>query len=73
MATILEFRVEARSKSTKKPARRKRRSAEVVIFPGVRMEHGRAGGEMTGSKPGTPRRDVLKLLGQQGPVETETR
>ncbi len=64
MATILKFRVEARSKSTKMPTKRKRRSAEVVIFPGVRQDHEQVGGEFTGGKPGTPARDTLKLLGQ---------
>lgn len=37
MATILEFR--ASQESEQKPkARRRRRSAEIVIFPGVRYE-----------------------------------
>jgi hypothetical protein len=37
MATILEFRSEAQQPSVK-AGRRRRRSAEIVIFPGVRYE-----------------------------------
>lgn len=37
MATILEFRA-SEEKPTQRPAKRKRRSAEIVIFPGVRYE-----------------------------------
>ncbi len=37
MATILEFRA-SDDKPVAKPAKRKRQSAEIVIFPGVRYE-----------------------------------
>lgn len=61
MATILQFRAsdeEAASRSR----RRKGRSAEIVIFPGVRYERWRdAEPSKETSKPGTPR-DVLKLV-----------
>ena len=56
MATILEFRSDA-ERVPMKLVRRKRRSAEIVIFPGVRYE--RHDGEQGAS--GRVERDTLKL------------
>jgi hypothetical protein len=56
MATILEFRSDG-EKVPLKLVRRKRRSAEIVIFPGVRYE--RHDGEQGTS--GRIERDTLKL------------
>lgn len=38
MATILEFRCDTERVPVKATTRRRRRSAEIVIFPGVRYE-----------------------------------
>lgn len=59
MATILEFRSDA-ERIPVKLVRRKRRSAEIVIFPGVRYE--RHDGEQAASGlSGRIERDTLKL------------
>ena len=60
MATILEFRA---STEQPKPARsrRKRRSAEIVIFPGVRYERWSVQPEASAPAAGTPR-DMLALV-----------
>lgn len=61
MATILEFRATDEDSSVR-PRRRKGRTAEIVIFPGVRYERWReAEPAREASKPGIPR-DVLKLV-----------
>lgn len=59
MATILEFRSDV-EKVPLKLVRRKRRTAEIVIFPGVRYE--RHDGEQSASGlSGRIERDTLKL------------
>lgn len=60
MATILEFRSDTEKVPAKGP-RRRRRSAEIVIFPGVRYER------LEDPCPGKParrriERDTLKLV-----------
>ena len=58
MADILEFR--ASSEQAPKPrTRRRRRTAEIVIFPGVRYERWTDGPQDSGGKP--VKRDVLEL------------
>ena len=60
MADIVEFRVKPKQPSL--PAtRRKRRSAEVVIFPGVRYERW-AEAEATTAAPQGLQRDRLVLV-----------
>lgn len=61
MATILEFRALSED-GVARSRRRKGRTAEIVIFPGVRYERWRdqePASEI--NKPRTPR-DVLKLV-----------
>ena len=61
MATILEFRNET-ERVPVKASRRRRRSAEIVIFPGVRYERHE---EPPRATPGSGRRierDTLKLV-----------
>ena len=60
MATILEFRA---SSEPKKPAggRRKPRSAEIVIFPGVRYERW-TDENASGSSSKSVQRDMLALV-----------
>ena len=60
MATILEFRA---SQEPSKPAhgRRKRRSAEIVIFPGVRYERW-SDAPAAGQAPSATQRDTLTLV-----------
>jgi hypothetical protein len=60
MATILEFRSDA-EKVPLKLVRRKRRTAEIVIFPGVRYERYVAEEAETASAPRIER-DTLKLV-----------
>lgn len=60
MATILQFRA-SDEEATSRSRRRKGRSAEIVIFPGVRYERWRDTEPQRETKPGTPR-DVLKLV-----------
>jgi hypothetical protein len=60
-ATILEFRSDI-DKAPAKGARRRRRSAEIVIFPGVRYERH---DDSAAAKNGSGRkveRDTLELL-----------
>ena len=60
MATILEFRSEPEKAPLKLTCRR-RRTAEIVIFPGVRYE--RAHGDQAGSSSASRiERDTLKLV-----------
>lgn len=60
-ATILEFRSDV-DRVAEKPNRRRRRSAEIVIFPGVRYErHEAPPATKTGSHGGVER-DTLKLV-----------
>lgn len=61
MATILEFRASSEEGVTRS-RRRKGRTAEIVIFPGVRYERWRDPEPSSeSSKPRIPR-DVLKLV-----------
>lgn len=60
MATILEFRCDG-EKAPVKLVRRKRRTAEIVIFPGVRYERYVAEEAETASAPRIER-DRLKLV-----------
>ena len=60
-ATILEFRSDT-ERVPLKPSRRRRRSAEIVIFPGVRyqrLEHPPAADTGSGRQV---ERDTLKLV-----------
>lgn len=60
-ATILEFRSDI-EKAPAKGTRRRRRSAEIVIFPGVRYErHDEAPTPKSGSGSKVER-DTLKLI-----------
>jgi hypothetical protein len=59
MATILEFRSDA-ERVPMKLVRRKRRSAEIVIFPGVRYEH-HTGEQGASGSSSRIERDTLKL------------
>jgi hypothetical protein len=61
MATILEFRASDVG-GTAKRARQRKRSAEIVIFPGVRYERWKTGDGKTDAKPPAPKRDVLKIV-----------
>jgi hypothetical protein len=60
MATILEFRSES-ERGPARVARRRRRTAEIVIFPGVRYERYVSD---AGDRHGAPKveRDLLKLV-----------
>ena len=61
MATILKFRA-SDDDGTTRSRRRKGRTAEIVIFPGVRYERWRdTEPAKESSKPSTAR-DVLKLV-----------
>jgi hypothetical protein len=60
MATILEFRSDG-EKVPVKLVRRKRRSAEIVIFPGVRYERRHDGEQSASGLSGRIERDTLKL------------
>jgi hypothetical protein len=61
MATILEFRSDTEKIPVKAP-RRRRRSAEIVIFPGVRYER-HEDPPATQPRPGRSiERDTLKLV-----------
>ncbi len=60
MATILQFRVSQQEPEQKPRARRKRRSAQIVIFPGVRYERWAEAGAPAKAK--TIVRDVLTLV-----------
>jgi len=62
MATILQFRASF-DDTTTRPRRRKGRSAEIVIFPGIRYERWRDGEAAADSRrTSSPPRDVLKLV-----------
>lgn len=61
MATILEFRSEA-EKSPAKAGRRRRRSAEIVIFPGVRYERYGDDAPAARGSGAVIERDTLKLV-----------
>ena len=61
MAKILSFR--ALSEEATKARRRKGRSAEIVIFPGVRYERWpEAAPQQADTPPATKLRDALKLV-----------
>ena len=61
MAKILAFR--ASSEETTKARRRKGRSAEIVIFPGVRYERWPEPAPQTADvQPAISARDALKLV-----------
>lgn len=59
MATILEFRASRQEPPQKPRGRRKRRSAEIIIFPGVRYE--RRAEPAAAAKAKSVVRDVLTL------------
>ncbi len=61
MATILEFRTSF-DESAPRPRRRKARSAEIVIFPGIRYERWNDGEAAPDTKRASTTRDVLKLV-----------
>ena len=61
MAVILEFRA-SREERAARPRRRKSRSAEIVIFPGVRYERWRDSDGKTDAHKVNTSRDVLKLV-----------
>lgn len=60
MATILEFRAAERDKKGK-PARRRRKSAEIVIFPGVRYERAVNACDSGSKIVAVGNRDILQL------------
>ena len=61
MATILEFRASGDDVSAR-PRRRRTRSAEIVIFPGVRYERWREAEAKSEAAVSGATRDVLKLV-----------
>ena len=61
MATILEFRASCEDGQAKR-ARQRKRSAEIVIFPGVRYERWAASQANADALPAGPKRDVLKIV-----------
>lgn len=61
MATILEFRASF-DEVTPRPRRRKGRSAEIVIFPGIRYERWHDAEPTADSTRAGTHRDVLKLV-----------
>lgn len=61
MATILEFRA-SHDEAASRPRRRRGRTAEIVIFPGVRYERWRDGDAKTEAGKNNVSRDVLKLV-----------
>ncbi len=61
MAVILEFRA-SREERAVRPRRRKLRSAEIVIFPGVRYERWRDQDGKSDALSASISRDVLKLV-----------
>ncbi|MGE5510165.1 MAG: hypothetical protein ACM31O_02800 [Bacteroidota bacterium] len=61
MATILEFRSEAQQPSVK-AGRRRRRSAEIVIFPGVRYERNADAPPSARASASGVERDMLILV-----------
>jgi hypothetical protein len=61
MATILEFRASF-DEVTPRPRRRKSRSAEIVIFPGIRYERWHDAEPAADPKRASTPRDVLKLV-----------
>ena len=63
MATILEFRASCEDGQAKR-ARQRKRSAEIVIFPGVRYERWATAEAKVKAeaKPAGPKRDVLKIV-----------
>jgi hypothetical protein len=61
MATILEFRASF-DEMTPRPRRRKSRSAEIVIFPGIRYERWHDSEPTPEPKRASTARDVLKLV-----------
>lgn len=61
MATILEFRASFDDQSAR-PRRRKGRSAEIVIFPGIRYERRREKEAASDVGRAATVRDVLKLV-----------
>lgn len=60
MATILEFRASNSDQTAQR--RRPERTAEIVIFPGIRYERWSARDERNAAKPAPVTRDVLSLL-----------
>jgi len=61
MATILEFRTSI-DEQPPRPRRRKGRSAEIVIFPGIRYERWREKEAASDIGRAATVRDVLKLV-----------
>lgn len=61
MATILEFRA-SHDEASSRPSRRRTRTAEIVIFPGVRYERWRDGEAKSEAGKASVSRDVLKLV-----------
>jgi hypothetical protein len=61
MAKILEFRVSP-DKATQAVKRRRPRTAEIVIFPGVRYERWDECGSTSGRPTKGIARDTLKLV-----------
>lgn len=61
MATILEFRA-SREKPAVGPRRRPSRTAEIVIFPGVRYERWRDADGKSETGKASASRDVLQLV-----------
>lgn len=60
MAIILEFRA-SRDEMAPRPRRSRSRSAEIVIFPGVRYERWRESDSKTDPAKVMAVRDVLKI------------
>lgn len=63
MATIIEFRGSERAPAARGAGVQGRKSAEVVIFPGVRFERWeRTAADPAAANPATkPRRDLLEI------------
>lgn len=62
MATILEFRCSEARASATKPAKGRRTSAEVIIFPGVRVEYAEEPTPPRSQERRRAKRDTLDLL-----------
>ncbi|MDX2159018.1 MAG: hypothetical protein SFW09_21145 [Hyphomicrobiaceae bacterium] len=61
MATILEFRASG-EELRQRPTRRIGRSAEIVIFPGIRYERWQDASGQREKPPQKVTRDILKLV-----------
>lgn len=62
MATILEFRCSEARASAAKPVKGRRTSAEVIIFPGVRVEYAEEPAAPRADEGRRAKRDTLDLL-----------